>query len=396
MIRARRLFFMLLLFVWAGFVWAAPGEVSAIVDAVANLAVSSDSDSEDEDNYTYSGLAPLSFSEKITDSCACVAFSRGFHYSPTKFNKKQRSRLRHASGVGEAIFSAAARDVADTHAKRSKKDALVEGQRLRKLIKGFSEDKRNQFQQTYTNTYDSFHKRLAAGEGIYKDFESAKNPQVSTSEDFLHSAKYAAGLKFLGKDVSFLRPDYDATGRPKHPYLGKVFFVLIPKKRIATLAPYFVAWGLANKHINVSTHFSNNILSEREVSFPGYIPGRFVAFSMNVRVPNFTHAWQQWHKDKYGMSKRSFSTRKTKVTLANIAKKNDEKNSVFERRKEEERKKAEESVVKHVVKHAKDFLCKHVADACKKQDIALVYKSLGGGYTDDLPSLNEAKTLHKE
>ena len=153
------------------------------------------SDSEDEDGYQYRGLDHLTIPDAVGKQC--MLFSRGIHYSPSKFDRGQISRMRRRDYVGKAIFAAAAYALA--RKKLDDEDGLDTVARkaaeIKALISSFSPEERDMFQQYYSNGYISFHKKLGTADcsGIFSQFHSKDNPQVSTSEDFLHPGKYSAG-----------------------------------------------------------------------------------------------------------------------------------------------------------------------------------------------------------
>lgn len=107
--------------------------------------------------------------------------------------------------------------------------------------------------------------------------------------------------------------EYDANGKPKHPYLGKLYIVLIPTSELSNLNPNFILNLYATNKINISTHYSKDILSEREVTFHGSIPGKFVKLTLPIRVPSFNKDWHAWHEQKYGLTERKFKNRKNKI-----------------------------------------------------------------------------------
>ena len=177
-----------------------------------------DSDSEDESEYKYPGYDHLLIPEGHTQQC--LVFYRGIHFSPSMFNKQQRSSMRRKCGAGEPIYSSATYDLAHCQfAEEQKSTEILEkiAQGIKKKIIDLKE--RDLFQQLYTNRYDEFHHRL---QDKFK-FESQKNPQVSSSETFRHAGKYSFGCKFLGSGTEKLDPEYDYDGKPKHPYLGKIY-----------------------------------------------------------------------------------------------------------------------------------------------------------------------------
>ena len=332
-----------------------------------------DSDSEDEKDYEYPGLPALTIPDNKQGK-ECIALSRGIHFTPSKFNRRQRSRMRKANDAGKAVYCSAAYDLAgqplDSANRAKVREKAIE---IREQIKEMVSEDRDKFQQIYSNQYEGFHNRLGTDSdgGIFQEFESEKNPQVSTSEDFFHSEKYGYGLKFLGADVKSLDPEYDVSGKPKHPYLGKLFAILISRNQMDKLAPYFVVHGHANDDITVSDHFRKNVLSEREVSMPGLIPGNCVVLSVPLRVPSFQGPYKPFYAEKFGISKKVYSNQQKK--LAN-------KQSVA----------TEYLLTKYILPHMAAKMKEHIENECAAKNIRLVHKQLDGSFGQPLPSLVNA------
>lgn len=337
-----------------------------------NIDDSYDSDSEDEQGYTYQGLPHLAIPDNKRGT-VCIPLSRGIHFSPSKFIRHQRSQLRKANDAGKEIFSSAAYDLAgqplDSENKRAVQEKAI---KIRDQIKQLPPPARNLFQEIYSNQYDGFHRRLGTDSdgGIFKQFESKKNPQVSTSEDFFHAEKYASGYKFLGTGVESLDPAYDASGKPRHPYLGKLFAILVSANQIDELAPYFVVHGHAHDDITVFDHFRKNVLSEREVALPGLIPGDCVVLSVALRVPSFKGGYKPWYEEKFGMSKSSY-LRRQKLLAAG-------------------KKTIEPLLMDVILPHIARKMKEHIANECAAKNIQLVYKQLDGSLGQTVPSLVNA------
>ncbi|MCL5875408.1 MAG: hypothetical protein M1114_02980 [Candidatus Dependentiae bacterium] len=329
-----------------------------------------DSDSEDEEGYTYKGLPHLTIPADKNGK-KCIVLSRGIHFAPSKFTRLQRSQMRRTNDEGSDIFCSAAYDLADKPLDSSDTEEVEEKAiEIREQIKDMEATDRNKFQQIYSNQYDGFHDRLGTNRdgGIFAPFESKKNPQVSTSEDFVHSEKYGYGLKYLGSGIESLDPEYDTTGKPKHPYFGKLFVILAAEDTLDELAPYFVVHGHANDAISISNHFSKNVLSEREVSIPGLIPGDCVVLSIPLRVPSFEGDYKSWYQEKFGISKSSYTRRKK---------------SILEGNKETFKTLLTDVILPHLADKIKD----HIIKECKTKNIRLVYKQLNGSFGTTLPSL---------
>lgn len=332
-----------------------------------------DSDSEDEDDYAYPGIPALAVPQELRGSAA-VALSRGIHFSPANFDRVKRSLMRRSDDAGAAICCSAAYDLAGQPLDSNDTDEVEQrAVEIQEQITQMDQASRDTFQEIYSNNYDGFHRRLGtpSDDGVFEQFESSKNPQVSTSEDFLHPAKYASGHKFFGAGVQSLDPQYDESGKPKHPYLGKLFVILATEEQIAEQDPYFVVHGHANDQVRIQDHFRKNVLSEREVSFAGLIPGDCVVLSIPLRVPSFVGNYKQWYLEKFGISKSSYLRRQTKIKAGN---------------KETVKTLIDDVILPHIAAKLKA----HIAEQCAAHDIRLVFKQLDGSFGHALPALANA------
>jgi hypothetical protein len=357
--------------------------VAAIVDDY-------DSDSEDEDGYSYRGLPHIA--PTVQTGSHCLFLSRGIHFARGLFSKADRSRMRRQNAVGQTLYASAAYDMAGVAVGSTESSRAVEAAAvlIKQLIGSLGQEQRHTFQQEYSNSYEGFHKRLGTLQmaGIFRQFTSKKNPQVSTSEYVLHSSKYASGLKFLGNGSELLDPEYDDTGKPKHPYLGNLYVIMVNIDDLEQLNPYFVVHGHANNFITICTHFSRNILEEREVSFPGLIPGKYVVFSVPVRVPSFAGEYKAWYQDKYGISKRVFENKKKAIVTGKV-KKNETRSAV------EVREAAVCGLLRtYIIPHLDAVIKDHVKRECDARGIVLCYRSLSDGFEETLPSLVLARDQH--
>ncbi|MBD3273043.1 hypothetical protein GF385_01705 [Candidatus Dependentiae bacterium] len=344
-----------------------------------------DSDSEDEEVYEYEGLIHFDIPEKFHGK-KCIVLIRGIHFARSYFDKEKRSKLKRTSEIGKTIYSSAVYDSLNfplgkiDFEERNLEKFKKKASDVTKSITSLESRKRNKFQELYTNYYDKFHSELEEpseeNKDIFLSFDFKKNPQVSFSEDFLHPLKYSLGLKFLGKKVKKLKPEYDEFGNPKHPYLGKMYVAIIPINKVKKIYPYFVVSSYAKNKIFVSTHYTRNILSEREVSIPGFIKGKYIVYDKEIRVPSFAwEEYQDYYKEKYDISKRSFKTFQTKL-----------KNGTFK----------DSNIIKKVMKYYSNKLSEHVTKICEENDITVFYKSLDVGYIESLPDLEEAKEKIKK
>ncbi|MFA5075141.1 MAG: hypothetical protein WC436_03500 [Candidatus Babeliales bacterium] len=368
--------------------------VNQLADGINAIDLNSDdeyySDSEDEEGYEYNGYDLSNIvpdQEEIENkSNKYFIFFRGIHFSPSIFSKKQISQMRRNTGAGESILSSAAFDVAHVqdYVNPVVENNILEdaAQSVKNVITSLSVQNRNTFQQLYTNRYDKFHEQLKKKSktdynGIFRKFKSSRNPQVSTAEFLLHAEKYAFGQKFLGSNTKILDPEYDQNGKPRHPYLGKIYIILVNINDIENLDPYFVVYAHANNLIKVYTHYSNDILAEREVSFPSFIPGKYVVFEKAVRVPNFIGEYKNYYLKKYGVTRRKFENTKQKLSAS-----------------KEQRDKAIKNRIKTIIEFEASKLERAVIEKLKKNNIKIVYKGLDGNLAETLSSMTTAKAMN--
>jgi len=334
-----------------------------------------DSDSEDEDEYRYPGHPALVFPKRYAGH-RCLVFYRGIHFERNTFSKKARSRFRRSNEARQPIFSSGAFELAnakptDENLNRKIRRLKRHGRIIKNHISAMKRLKRRVLQQKYTNQYDQFIRSIQSN----KKLPSNRNPQVSTGEEIRHPLKYGCGLKFLGVDARKLKPEYNVNGKPKHPYLGKMYIIIAKTDDLPALDPYFVVHGHAQGYIKISTHFANDILTEREVSFPGFIPGKHVALSMAVRVPSFEGPYKDFYQQKFGITERSYKITQTKI-----------KNGTAKINR----------LIDRIINHTSETLVKHVRKTCKKHNIRLVFKDLNDGFANQLPDIKAAKQMAKQ
>ena len=101
-----------------------------------------------------------------------------------------------------------------------------------------------------------------------------------------------------------LDPAYDDTGKPKHPYSGKLYTLVHP------LADYDESAGPTH-HVSLQNahrlNLPKTIIAERESEFPGKIEEGRVAAQMAAKFPNFARGWMGVDSDKYGLTEELFN-----------------------------------------------------------------------------------------
>jgi len=144
--------------------------------------------------------------------------------------------------------------------------------------------------------------------GLFENFPDlcSTNPRVSLTEDIEHALKYSCGLKAFG-DHATLKPDYDENGNPQNSILGKLIICLIPECDLQALKPFNVVAHHEAKHLKIKTHYANNILTEKEISFPGMIHEKYILDVVSFKVPSFSGPYSENYEEQFGLSKRSFA-----------------------------------------------------------------------------------------
>lgn len=335
-----------------------------------------------------------------------VAFFRGVHYLKNIFSQEEHRKLRKQSQIGKTVYASAVHELTNTTPIDDAPDTRLletEARNLRRTINELKQEKLVDpiagsgklrtfnnpyaaFQQLYTNSYDNFHAAMKNKnpKEIFEKFVSTRNPLVSTAEgEALHGGKYGGGIKGFGKEGKRLMPNYhQETGKPKHPYLGKIYVILISAPELIDLDPSCVIKMHANNEITITTHFSNNILTEREASFPGFIPGQFIIYERNVRVPSFQGPYKDYYLDKYGLSKEKYENRQKKIFQT--------------KRGTPERKEVVDEILNLIIKHMSKQLLAWTQNAAYERDSFLMYRDLDGGFSFDFPNLAQAKKHHDE
>lgn len=252
----------------------------------------------------------------LENSLGRVTLFRGIHYVTNLFDADTIKTNKNLNDVDTFLVSSAACTLTGKKflAGIPGEAELKAGKLICKILKKFkaeSEILYNKFHETYTNDHEQFHDCLATpekgkdaptrnafkqyrwvfqnfAEKLYPDTwkEAVKrNPFVSFSCNAEHGLKYAVGQKSFtgGADVK-LSPNYDKEGKPKNKYLGKLYTAILSPADIWKLNPTFVVDKHAKNKVKISTHPTNNILTENEISFSGYVPTGLIKSSAVITV----------------------------------------------------------------------------------------------------------------
>jgi hypothetical protein len=259
-------------------------------------------------------------SEPLESSLGRIALFRGIHYVTNLFDSEAiQKNVETKDDDNTFLVSSAACTLTDKKflAGVPGEEELKAGKLVHKVLKKFkseTENLYNIFHETYTNDHAEFHDLLETPENakteeitnafsryrwvfqnlaqpIYpQTWKKAvlRNPFVSFACHVKHGLKYAAGQKsFEGGEKSKLLPHYDNAGEPENQHLGKLYVAVLSPADLWKLNPTFVVDKHAQNKLEVSTHHGNNILSENEVSFFGYLPKGLVKFSKIIEAPSF-------------------------------------------------------------------------------------------------------------
>lgn len=261
-----------------------------------------------------------------------VVLFRGVHFLPDQFTEAQSLAYVNSQQVGNGLYSSASYEKANlpynsnnfedlkAHSEDVVMDinALYHTDPITIRDRAFSRQ-RYAFQHLYSNNYQGFHAQMTnpAGEyaPIFENFPYQKNPLLSFSDRIHHPCKYGFGLKNYGAHNPRL-PEYNVAGYPRYPYMGKLYGIILDRAAIDEFMPMNVYKAHNAQELILSTHFRNDIFSEREISLPGYVPGENVVFEMPLQAPSFNHAYYPYYEKKYGLTEKRFDNFKTIFTSA--------------------------------------------------------------------------------
>lgn len=248
---------------------------------------------------------------------------RGINFVTEQFTKDQRLAFIANSQVGRPMFCSAAYELANLNYDSNNLVRLTEKAKIiSNTVNELNNDEiitingmdfsnyRYAFQHLYSNNCLGFFNQLNNPSGAYKrvfkDLPFTKNPHLSFSDEPKHPFKYAGGIKNFGNNTPLL-PKYDLNGIPRHPILGKFFSVILDEAAVEEFQPLNVGEAHMCGELKLSTHYTNNILSEGEISVAGYVPAESVVFEMPFEVPNFYGEYKPYYSVKYGLTKTRYN-----------------------------------------------------------------------------------------
>jgi len=180
-------------------------------------------------------------------------------------------------------------------------------------------------------------------------------------------------IKYISVDgTEVIDPKYDESGKPKHPYLGKIYVLVVNTSEIEELDPCFVVYEYTN---NPDSRFGYLKVYDREVAFPGFVPGRNVAFSKTLRVPSFSGEYKSYYEQKYGINEYKFKYIKEQLARNNVE--------------------CVKSLIDDISKFTTKKLREHIDRECWSNEIKIVYKGIDGGFSSESPSLDSMRNTRK-
>lgn len=218
-------------------------------------------------------------------------------------------------------------------------------------------------------------KQFAIMKNLFRGFKVAANPFVSVSDFPNHAIRYAFNLKsqYIGSQQNSVYKSkirvYD--GSTKYMHFGKIFIFLIPvgQARLSN-------WTL---HANDKITLTPSILPEAETSYPGMIPGEYLAGELIVRFPDFSQDYQTGFKDKYNMDANtynSFRNRYQSATTPTL------------------KEKVDNALISHLSVFYEEKFMEFAEDEAKRREGTLVYDNLKNGFSSTKPELKDVKKLN--
>lgn len=216
-----------------------------------------------------------------------------------------------------------------------------------------------------------------AYEGLFND----GNPFVSTGDTPRHALKYAYGMKFYGDlKGNRLFPSWDyETGRVKRPYSGKAYVMLHGLLDYLADAPLHVPTLNTTGRIRVG----DEIVEERETTFPAYIPRERVVFEHIAKFPSFDGYRIEHHLEKYGLDEEDYEHYRDALYKSSLSVLSKNENYVQESR----------NIEAWLVNFHEARLIEIARRMAKKRGMLLVYKSSDGGLCKQLTSVRRDKDV---
>ncbi len=203
---------------------------------------------------------------------------------------------------------------------------------------------------------------------VYRGVPFRSHPFVSTADEARHAVRYALGNKPIAAEKGFrLRPRWRRSGKPQHPYSGKVYTSLHPlRDYLSPHAPSHVWSGRKVGALSINDHTSK----EGESSFLAMIKSGRVALEQVIRWPSLTKEKDDSHE--FGLSKEE--RQQYRKLLATTAPHSDEQRGMKSRTLGP---KMEDFFVELVKRRAK-------AEAVRRNQ-KLIYRGLDGNFQAQPP-----------
>ncbi|CAM3213961.1 hypothetical protein G4177_26910 [Corallococcus sp. ZKHCc1 1396] len=208
----------------------------------------------------------------------------------------------------------------------------------------------------------------------YEGLFNGANPFVSTGDTPRHALKYALGMKFYGDLVKHrLFPGWSAeTGRVKKPYSGKVYILLHSLNEFIEDAPLHVPTLNTQGRIRVA----DEIVEEREATFPSFIPRKRVVWEHVTKFPSFDGYTDQ-HLEKYGLTEEDFEQYKAALFTSPNRTESTHKSQIQESR----------AIEAWLVNFHEVRLIEIARRIAESRGMILVYQGADGGLSRELASV---------
>lgn len=272
------------------------------------------------------------------DGKPVVALWRGTYFSRTHFpNQESQSNYMAAHGLQVPIYCAAAhRQIGISYTQEITPQIMSDLNKsvahLHTLFKSMEargpitidrhtfSSHRHAFQHIYSNS-TNFIAALSEPElpTTYRKYKPVLeglpqgNCELSFSLDVVHGGKYGYGLKDYGH-IDALGNLYDDQGHRQHTYIGYLQGIFMTDALAKQSMPYNVVAHHHAGHVTISSHYSNNILSEQEVSFVGTIPGKAVVITSPLKIPDLSGPYPGEYREEFGLTKRKYDNIRGVVT----------------------------------------------------------------------------------
>lgn len=263
-----------------------------------------------------------------------IAQYRGIHYYRHHFTKQQRTDHRrtvhlnriapapavyYMSGLTPTQHQFARETVVEQH-KSTIQETFEDLEKTGDIKQYWQGKPKKQF----ANASDMLQQRMSNAYGAYREdiikqqhpvtkllFEKSiiGYPHYATSDLPFHALKYAYGQKKItGLTEWRLRPQFQESGNPLHPYPGKIFISMFTPLEMYSYKTRHVA----GKHNRKDLFLKGTVVPERETSIPGGLNAEAPFYEELLRIPSFDE-YDESYKYEYGIDVSLFEVLKKMI-----------------------------------------------------------------------------------